>query len=307
MHEAQMHEKNSFITLTYADQHLPGEKLKYKDFQAFQKKLRTRLFQKELDRWFPNLAQKDQRRLYRSLSPASRENFRVPTEISIFVTGEYGDQNKRPHWHAIIFNWRPDDCVLERTTERGDQVFSSETLGPRSAEQVDDGKDRLWNFGKCELGSVTFESAGYCARYAAKKLTHGHDGTHEFEPISRKSAKNAIGKTFIEKFHDDVFNSGFCLVESKEKKVKCGIPRYYEKWLQKHEPEKWVRYVTQKKLKITQEATAKEEIKKQENFDINEQRRTLMGLDFVPQVTEQEARKKILEQKFQQLQERLKL
>ena len=62
--------------------------------------------------------------------------------------------------------------------------------------------------GNTELGSVTFESAGYCARYSAKKLVHGKDDEHDFNPISKKSSKHAIGKTWLEKFWPDVFNHG---------------------------------------------------------------------------------------------------
>ena len=47
--------------------------------------------------------------------------------ISVFVTGEYGDKQKRPHWHALIFNWRPQDATYLYSNDRGDQVFTSNT------------------------------------------------------------------------------------------------------------------------------------------------------------------------------------
>jgi len=67
MHEAQMHQHNSFITLTYDDQHYRVG-LDYTDFQRFMYRLRKR---------------------------------NGPTRF--FAAGEYGKQTKRPHWHAILF------------------------------------------------------------------------------------------------------------------------------------------------------------------------------------------------------------
>lgn len=206
IHEAQMYgEKNSFITLTYDQEHLPGPKLVYRDFQLFIKKLRK--------------IQND--------------------PIGVFVTGEYGDQNKRPHWHAIIFNWRPTDPIPDEINNKtGDQTYTSETL------------TKIWANGKANFGSVTYKSAGYVARYAAKKLIHGADDDHEFHPISKKSSKHAIGKKWLEQFWPDAFNHGeIHLKDEKTGQInKSSIPRYYEKWLKQHQPNAWLRYVTQVKI-----------------------------------------------------------
>ena len=142
IHEAQMHEENCFVTLTYSQENLKSPFLQYRDFQLFMKKLRFA---------YPN------------------------KKIGVFVTGEYGEKTKRPHWHAIIFNYRPSDAIKKYTTDRGDTVYSSESLS------------KIWDHGIAEFGSVTLESAGYCARYAAKKLVHGADEDHDFQPISKKS------------------------------------------------------------------------------------------------------------------------
>ena len=64
-HEAQMHENNSFITLTYDNDHVGDNKLDYTDFQKFMKKLR---------RAYPN------------------------KQIGFMACGEYGETNGRKHW-----------------------------------------------------------------------------------------------------------------------------------------------------------------------------------------------------------------
>lgn len=216
VHEAKMHENNTFITLTYSDENLKSPKLIYKDFQDFMKRLRTHI-------WESNIGEEN------------------GTKIGVFVTGEYGDITKRPHWHAIIFNYQFPDLIKLRKNDRGDQIFKSAIL------------DKLWgknnpNTRPNEVGTVTFESAGYVARYAAKKLTHGMDSDHEYHPISKKSSKNAIGKAWLEKYWKDLLIDGQCIVfNSQDKEIKTPMPRYYEKWLLKHHPEEYIRYVTEKK------------------------------------------------------------
>lgn len=270
LHEASLHKNNSFITLTYDKEHLGDGRLRYRDFQLFIKKLRE-----EIRNGTPDYNKEKQ-------------------AISVFVTGEYGDRRKRPHWHAIIFNWQPSDGKNKYTNFRGDKVFSSDNL------------NSLWSNGVAEYGSVTFESASYCARYAAKKLSHGKDGTHQFNPVSRRSTKHAIGKKWIEKYWKDVFTHGYLVIKAKGKYIQCGIPRYYEKWLKKHHLEEWKHYVTQVKPKVMKEAQEKEEKISLEEKKENFKRAAQMGLDYTPVRSRREAEKIILDQKFDKLQKYVK-
>lgn len=256
VHEAQMHENNIFVTLTYSDKNLVSPKLDYTDFQLFMKRLRK--------------TQND--------------------PIGVFVTGEYGEKTKRPHWHAILFNFRPRDAKPFRNSPNGDQVYTSDHL------------EKLWGKGFVEFGSVTFESAGYVARYAAKKLVHGKDDEHEYQPISKKSSKNAIGKKWLERFWPDVFHHGSVVLPDG---TKSSIPRYYEKWLKQHHPQKWLHYVTQVKSKLVTSAKATESEKKLKWVANHNRRRQKYCLAWTP--TENEVRRTIQDQKFKMLQSYLKL
>lgn len=274
MHEAEMYgEKNAFITLTYDDElsanYETRTKLVYRDFQLFAKKLR-----------------------------------KTQSEpIGYFCTGEYGDRKKRPHWHAILFNWhraenpgRPSgkgacDSTLKYTTELGHRVYTSETL------------TKTWGNGSAEFGTVTLHSAGYCARYAAKKLGHGKDGTHEFEPISKKSSKHAIGKKWLEKNWKDVFTQGYIITKDGD----CvGVPRYYERWLKENLPDEWTRYVTEVKPRNVARAQAKTD-RSYEEFIANWNMRRDQNL-FAPVPFSPLKRREIIQAaKFNRLQEFLKL
>lgn len=254
VHEAQMHNETSFITLTYDDQKLASKKLIYEDFQLFMKKLRKQ-----------------------------RQN-----PIGYFVTGEYGEKTKRPHWHALLFGYRPRDAEYKYSNDRGDKCFSSKLLST------------TWGNGIAEFGDVTIHSAGYCARYAAKKLVHGKDQDHDFHPISKKSSKHAIGKKWLEKYYADVFNEG--VVRLRDGST-ASIPRYYEKWLQKEMPELWLDYVTKTKIKNTERATVENSRALDEYWNEVHSKLLYQPLPFHPQ----KVRRLILESKFKILQDNLKL
>ncbi len=68
-HEAQQHEKNSFVTLTYADHQLPNHgSLDYSHLQLFFKRVR-----------------------------------KAGHKIRYYAVGEYGDTTQRPHYHLCMF------------------------------------------------------------------------------------------------------------------------------------------------------------------------------------------------------------
>lgn len=71
VHEAQMHDANCFLTLTYDDEHLPEDgSLDVKHWQDFAKRMRKR-----------------------------------GIKFRYFHCGEYGEENARPHYHAAIFGY----------------------------------------------------------------------------------------------------------------------------------------------------------------------------------------------------------
>lgn len=287
VHEASMFERNCFVTLTYSDDHIGDGRLDYSHFQKFVKDVRNHRFQGLLDSLFPNVVQEAQRKLWRSLPKSRRDELYRGIKMSVLVTGEYGDKTKRPHWHAIFFNWRPYDLLLLRTNELGDKIYRSDLV------------DRIWGRNDSsvkpnEIGDVTFRSAGYVARYATKKLVHGKDGEHDFEPVSRRSSANAIGKTWLEVFWRDVFNNGFVILPDG---VRCGVPRYYERWLKKTHPARWEVYVTQVKAKIVEEAIDKETRTSLEERKINLRRSGLKGL----QISREQTRKKLLKRKYDEV------
>ena len=91
VHEQQMHEQSCFVTLTYKDTelvHTPDghPTLFHEHFQLFMKRLRKKF----------------------------------GDNISYFMSGEYGDETFRPHYHAILFGVDFKDKEPLRYNDQGD-------------------------------------------------------------------------------------------------------------------------------------------------------------------------------------------
>ncbi|QXP44310.1 MAG: replication initiator protein [Arizlama microvirus] len=213
VHESQKHIENSFLTLTYAPEHLPyGGTIVKKHFADFMKRLRKSI---------------------------------APKKISFFHCGEYGEDPLdarflprsainvfgrvlgRPHYHAIIFGHDFKDKLPWKKNENGDHLWTSKTLTD------------LWGKGHCSIGTVSFQSASYCSGYILKKfngdLAEQHykfslndgssfDLTPEYITMSLRPA---IGRDWMDKFQSDVYPEDFVVMNGKKMKP----PRYYDKRL----------------------------------------------------------------------------
>lgn len=193
MHELQMHERAAFITLTYDEDSLPyPPSLSVLDWQLFAKRLRK-----------------------------NRHPFRF------YMCGEYGDKNRRPHYHAIIFGLDfPDQIIIDKN-HRGEALYDSPSLA------------KIWKHGMVRVAPVTFETCAYVARYVTKKITGEqalehytwtHNDTDFFlkPEFSLSSSQPGIGIPWLRKYHQDVFTHD--LVVSRNHPAKP--PRAYDKKLQ---------------------------------------------------------------------------
>lgn len=198
IHEAQTHSHNSFVTLTYAPIHLPSDlSLHLRDFQLFMKRLRKRC-----------------------------------GSVRFFHCGEYGENFGRPHYHALLFGFRPADLKLF-TIRNGMRLYTSELLS------------EIWGFGFVSVGDVTFESAAYVARYVLKKVTGDAADDHYIainietgQIVTRRpeyvtmSRRPGIGSNWFNRYSSDVFPADHVIVAGRELKV----PRYYDNLLKSSNP-----------------------------------------------------------------------
>lgn len=152
-----------------------------------------------------------------------RFHFR-PKPIRYFHCGEYGDQLHRPHYHALLFGHDFDDKDLHAQSDDGHRLWVSETLA------------KLWPFGFSTIGTVSWETAAYCARYTQKKITGAAANEHYWRPLATDmevllqpeyatmSLKPAIGKTWFDTYAGDCFPTDFVTHRGRKRRV----PRYYD-------------------------------------------------------------------------------
>lgn len=220
-HEAAWLEKQGlyscFITLTYSEAYLPyGGTLVKHHLQDFFKRLRGRI---------------------------------SPRKVRYYAAGEYGStcpqheiENcphcgpiQRPHYHAILLGFDFPDryYVYER---EGESIYRSDLL------------DDLWKFGMHEIGSCTFQSAGYVARYCMKKVTGKKAVEHytRLDPWTNTwfevtpefaciSTKPGIGRRFVEEYETDFYDRDECPIPGRG--VFGKPPRYYDKVFGEKYPE----------------------------------------------------------------------
>lgn len=144
--------------------------------------------------------------------------------IRFFACGEYGDELGRPHYHGLLFNFDFPDKRFFKCSESGSKLYTSERL------------DAIWGRGYGTIGAVTFESAGYVARYALKKITGPPAESHyngKVPEFLRMSRRPGIGREFVSRFASDLYPSDECVVDGRVSKP----PRYYDNVMESVSPE----------------------------------------------------------------------
>ena len=203
-----MHDDNSFLTLTFNNDHMPCDRsISVRDIQLFMKRLRKK----------------------------------YGNNIRFFACGEYGEPELitdgnlgRPHYHLLMFGLDFGD-KYPWEQRRGNLLYRSESL------------EQLWPFGFSTIGSLTTQSAGYVARYILKKVTGEVADDHyvwqdpdddeifwrqpEFVTMSRMPG---LGDTWLKEYaYSDAWNQDFVVLDNR----KYPVPRFYQKRLEEIGPE----------------------------------------------------------------------
>jgi hypothetical protein len=219
-----------------------------RDYQLFMKRLRRRFSGKQVVRVaehvFPLTKTKRFSRVF--LSHVVGDFTEVNWSIRYYHCGEYGSKFGRPHYHALLFNFDFPDKVFLKKAPSGEYLYSSKILSD------------LWPLGHANIGSVTFQSAAYVARYIMKKV-NGNEASDFYsayqdietgELLSRSpeyptmSRDPGIGSIWFDKFNSDVFPNDYVVVNGR----KCRPPKYYDDRLKAVSPELFEEIVEQREL-----------------------------------------------------------
>lgn len=199
MHESQMHAVSSFVTLTYADAHVPTDmSLDYRDFQLFMKRLRKRL-----------------------------------GSVRFFMCGEYGEQFLRPHFHACLFGAFFPDRVLFRQLPSGSNIYTSkilEELWPLGFSSIG---DVTFESAAYVARYITKKVTGPAAEDHYKYLNYATGEICSRTPeFARMSLKPGIGAEWIKRYRSDVYTTDAVIVRG----TRCKPPRYYDNYLESVDP-----------------------------------------------------------------------
>lgn len=171
----------------------------------------------------------------------------APTKVRFFHCGEYGEKLGRPHYHCILFGYEfPDRQLFKRGSEPSLNLYTSHVLS------------ELWPLGFSTIGSVTFESSAYVARYVVKKFmgpgaAEYYGGRRpEYTTMSRRPG---IGSEWFRKFQSDVFPADQVVIRGK----KMAPPKYYRQRYEVLEPEQ-AALVAHKRLQEGAEAELSERL-----------------------------------------------
>jgi len=145
--EAQLHDENCFLTLTYSDKNLPaGGTLVKKHFQDFMKRLR---------KW-------------------------CGKKIKYYHCGEYGESSRRPHYHALLFGVDFPDKVLFKKSADGSNIYTSavlDRLWPAG----------FATSGAVTFESAAYVARYICKKVTGEHAKHFYDGREpEFATMSRR-------------------------------------------------------------------------------------------------------------------------
>lgn len=214
-HESMFHTDNCFVTLTYAQEHLPlNNSLSTEDLRIFIKKVR---------------------------------DYVRPHKFKYLACGEYGSKPKtgdieRPHYHICFFGIDFLDKYYFFSNKLGQPVYRSYKL------------EKLWPYGISSIAEFTYETAAYTSRYTLKKQTQEEKYEHvnvdtttgeiieqaKYERIMLRQGKQpefirmskGIGLQWFTKFKSDTNKDYICSNGKKHK-----IPRYYDKKREESDPQ----------------------------------------------------------------------
>lgn len=200
MHEASLHKRNSFITLTYDNEHLPYRGQLVRDhWQRFIKRLRKKY---------------------------------GPQSARYYMCGEYGKLNARPHFHACLFGHDWDDKTPYSTNETGDVLYTSESLEKLWGSGLCTTAEVTFNSAAYVTRYCMDKRTGPIADEWYKRWDEL--GTYHLEPeFGQPSLKPGLGKHWFDKYSADVYTTDNVITNGHKSRP----PSYYDELYKRLDPD----------------------------------------------------------------------
>lgn len=215
MHEAHLHERNCFVTLTYSDDNLPTNNgLDPRHFTLFAKQLRNKM-----------------------------------GKFRYLQCGEYGAKRQRPHFHAIIFGLDfHHDRTLYKHTRDGHALYNSPMLDSAW------GNKGFCVIGNVSFQSAAYVARYILKKQktnvddppAHYEKWDPETGEVTYQPEFATMSRNpGLGRDWYDKYGHTIHANDFVMHEG----AKVPIPRYYDTLLGQRNPEQLAAIKERRKLK----------------------------------------------------------
>lgn len=216
--EASKYEHNTMVTLTYNDENVPkGHAIDPKTGEVTESL---------------TLCKEDHQKFMKRLRKAYQG-----IKIRFILAGEYGEEKDRPHYHAILFNFRPEDMTpykwsyCEWSNEKN-LLYKSKIM------------DKIWGKGFVDLNEVNFETCRYVAGYVTKKLK-GPKAAEQYElkgqipPYICMSRNPGLAQEYFENNKEVFYEKKKIWTQTKKGLLEFKPGRYFDKLMEKDNPEQY--------------------------------------------------------------------
>ena len=223
--EASQYKDNYFITLTYDDEHLPKkEEITTSDGITY-----TEIPQIE---WKGCLEPKDFTQFMKNLRQIMKRDYNQEN-IRFIGCGEYGTQNKRPHYHLILFNCQlPIESFYNPKVNWEKNVYWQNVI-----------IERAWNKGISNICEANWENIAYTARYITKKIngTESEDiyaCQGQLKEFFRCSRNPGIARDYYEKNKDQIYKNDQITIKTKKGLRRIKPPAYFDRLYEEENPKR---------------------------------------------------------------------
>lgn len=244
--EAAKYEHNTMVTLTYNEENVPKGNAINPETGEITESL--------------TLSKEDHQKFMKRLRKAYQG-----VKIRFLLAGEYGDQTERPHYHVILFNFRPEDMEPYRWShcewsKEKNLLYKSKIM------------DKIWGKGFVDCNEVNFETCRYVAGYVTKKLK-GAKAQEQYElkgqvpPYICMSRNPGLAQEYFENNKEVFYEEKKIWTKTKKglKEIKPG--RYFDKLMEADDPE---RYAEMKKARRQRSEEILAEVLKMTSLNIDE-------------------------------------
>ena len=225
-----MNSKNNyFVTLTYDNEHLPvpkqmtiektGEIITEWDMKRFGIDWNGTLVKKDIEQFMDTLRHKMARDPY---------NHRG---IRYCLCGEYGELNRRPHYHIILFNCPlPIESFYCPRLKWEEAIYYQNTI-----------IEECWTKGISNITQCSWNTIAYVARYITKKQYGEHSQEHyarlgQIPEFMQMSLKPAIGWYYYEQHKDKIYEQDSIIIKNRTGIQAVKPPKYFDKLYEKENP-----------------------------------------------------------------------